>query len=379
MENQDFKEGLAERSARIRRALERGPLVRQQGLVAPEGPVEPLVEAKESVPATFLRRAFISVKSSLAGIKALMGETPALTPSVDVVLTQEGSEEEEAVVSERSVDEPADLSPVEALRRAQKANVAANAQRRAAEPSATVLPSPATTSAAPAATPSVSTGPSLRDLLLRMGSKEFSRVVQDTLSFDRARVGAGSGFDFVAADARTNPSEAPSKPSSYQDQAALRAIVRENVVFRGGFDKTEEMLKNTLYLEEKTARRAREGQAKSVGEKIEHIHGLERRLVDAVIKDPDLLFKAALQNENRWSPRAHLLAARKGLEPTPAMTKLADIYNRFVGFLQSTTTRKPEPVEPPPTIVASTSADVAPKGAITGENGVYHHHRLEIP
>ncbi|HRC26898.1 MAG TPA: hypothetical protein PKX87_05645, partial [Alphaproteobacteria bacterium] len=96
-----------------------------------------------------------------------------------------------------SVDEPAaeDLSfaegtdqsvqnDLETLRRAQKANVERSNHVKAASSPVKAA------SSVPAAVPVsavASQGPSLPDLLNRMGRREFCRVVQDTLAFDRAR------------------------------------------------------------------------------------------------------------------------------------------------------------------------------------------------
>ncbi len=247
MENQDIKEKLIVASERIRQALSRGPLGRQKGFIGTQDKASPEVPAEPA--ATAPVKPFDRVRQAMERIRE-MGSHPL----VSVV----SSSPEEVL----SVDEPAaeDLSSadvpdqtvqndLETLRRAQKANVERSTPVKVAPSAPVTVPVSSV----------ASQGPSLPDLLNRMGRREFSRVVQDTLAFDRARYGLAPGYDFLAAEARSERSE-PASPSSIADQTALRGFIRKGIADRG-IEKTEETLRTILYLEDV---RARQEAAKSV-------------------------------------------------------------------------------------------------------------------
>ncbi len=306
MENQVFIEILAARIERIRQAMSRGPLGRQKGFIGTEDKVSPEVPVEEvsAVPV----RPFARVRQALEIIgeitsRPLLSVTP---PGQEGLSVDKSEGEEPSSVDLADAQHP--QSNLDILRRAQRANVArsmrsapvsdvvapvsdvvapvsdvvAPASDVVAPASDVVAPvsdvvAPASDVVAPASdvapiSPSASQGPSLPDLLKRMGRWEFCRVVQDTLLFDRARYGLGTGYDFQAAEARTGGPLEAAPLSSPADQAVLRAFIREGIAVRG-IEKTEDALRMTLYLEDVRARQVSEKTIKSQGKGVSKFDG----------------------------------------------------------------------------------------------------------
>jgi hypothetical protein len=271
MENHVFIEILAARIERIRQAMSRGPLGRQKGFIGTEDKVSPEVpvEAVSAAPV----RAFDGIRNALESIRAIDSQPRlSVNPPGQEGLSVDGSEGEESS-SVDLADAQHPQSNLDILRRAQRANVE-RSMRSAPAPD---VVAPVSDVVAPASdvapiSPSASQGPSLPDLLKRMGRREFCRVVQDTLLFDRARYGLGTGYDFQAAEARTGGPLEAAPLSSPADQAVLRAFIREGIAVRG-IEKTEDALRMTLYLEDVRARQAAEKTIKSQGKGVSKFDG----------------------------------------------------------------------------------------------------------